>query len=44
MDTLVGHFILFEDGLIREFNIFYHDPVQVLEATQPSSTGSVFGR
>jgi len=35
LDTLVGHFLLFEDGLIREFNVFYQDPVQVLEATQP---------
>jgi ketosteroid isomerase-like protein len=35
LDTLVGHFLSFEDGLIREFNVFYQDPVQVLEATQP---------
>lgn len=35
LDTLVGHFLLFKDGLIREFNVFYQDPVQVLEATQP---------
>ncbi|GAA1018889.1 hypothetical protein Aple_025520 [Acrocarpospora pleiomorpha] len=35
LDTLVGHFLIFEDGLIREFNVFYHDPVQVREATQP---------
>lgn len=35
LDTLVGHFLRFEDGLIREFNVFYQDPVQVLEATQP---------
>jgi hypothetical protein len=34
-DTLVGHFLIFEDGLIREFNVYYHDPVQVLEATRP---------
>jgi ketosteroid isomerase-like protein len=35
LDTLVGHFLIFEDGLIREFNVFYHDPVQVAEVTQP---------
>jgi ketosteroid isomerase-like protein len=34
LDTLCGHFLIFEDGLIREFNVFYKDPVQVLEATQ----------
>jgi ketosteroid isomerase-like protein len=35
MDTLCGHFIIFEDGLIRDFNVFYHDPVHVFEVTQP---------
>lgn len=35
LDTLVGHFLIFEDGLIREFNVLYQDPVQVREATQP---------
>lgn len=34
LDTRVGHFLIFEDGLIREFNVYYLDPVQVLEATQ----------
>jgi len=35
LDTLVGHFLLFEGDLIREFNVFYLDPVQVWEVTQP---------
>jgi hypothetical protein len=35
LDTLVGHFLIFDDGLIRDFNVFYQDPVQVLQATQP---------
>jgi len=35
LDTLVGHFLIFEDGLIRELNVFYQDPVQVWEVTQP---------
>lgn len=34
VDTLVGHFIAFEDGLIREINVYYHDPVQVRDATR----------
>lgn len=35
LDTLVGHFLIFEDGLIRDFNVFYLDPVQVKEVTLP---------
>lgn len=35
VDTSVGHFITFEDGLIREISVYYHDPVQVLAATRP---------
>ena len=35
LDTLCGHFLIFEDGLIREFNVFYQDPVHVLQVTQP---------
>ncbi len=34
LDTLVCHFLIFEDSLIREFNVYYLDPVGVLEATQ----------
>lgn len=34
LDTTCGHFLTFEDGLIREFNVYYRDPVQVLEVTQ----------
>lgn len=33
LDTLVGHFLLFEEGLIREFNVYYMDPVHVREVT-----------
>ena len=44
LDTQVGHFFIFEDGLIREFNIFYLDPVQVREVTLPQGCLSqVFG-
>jgi ketosteroid isomerase-like protein len=35
LDTLVGHFLIFEDGLIRNFNVLYQDPVGVLQVTQP---------
>lgn len=35
LDTMVGHFVTFEDSLIREINVYYLDPVQVLAATQP---------
>lgn len=35
LDTLVGHFLIFEEGLIRDFNVLYQDPVHVLEVTQP---------
>jgi uncharacterized protein len=34
LDTFVGHFITFADGLIRELTVYYLDPVQVLETTQ----------
>jgi ketosteroid isomerase-like protein len=34
LDTMCGHFLIFEDGLIREFNVFYQDPVQVYDVTQ----------
>lgn len=35
LDTRVGHFILFEDDLIREIDVYYQDPVQVFASTQP---------
>ncbi len=35
LDTRVAHFITIEDGLIREFNVFYLDPVQAREVTLP---------
>lgn len=35
LDTRVGHFLIFEDGLIRDFTVYYHDPVHVLETTKP---------
>ena len=35
LDTMVGHFLTFEDGLIREFNVYYRDPVHVAEVTRP---------
>jgi ketosteroid isomerase-like protein len=35
LDTMVGHFLTFEDGLIREFNVYYRDPVHVFEVTRP---------
>lgn len=35
LDTMVGHFLTFEAGLIREFNVYYRDPVHVFEVTQP---------
>lgn len=34
LDTVVGHFLRFEEGLIREFNVYYLDPVQVRAVTQ----------
>ena len=34
LDTKVGHFIVFESGLIREITVYYHDPIQVLRSTQ----------
>ena len=33
LDTQVAHFFIFEGGLIREFNIFYLDPVQAKQVT-----------
>lgn len=33
LDTQVGHFFIIEDGLIRELNVFYLDPVQVKHVT-----------
>ena len=35
LDTQVGHFYVFEDGLIREINVFYLDPVGVKQVTEP---------
>ena len=34
LDTRVGHFLTFEDGLIRDFTVYYHDPLQVMAATR----------
>ena len=33
VDTLVSHFLTFEDGLIRDFTVLYLDPVGVRDAT-----------
>jgi ketosteroid isomerase-like protein len=33
LDTRVGHFMTFEDGLIREINVYYLDPVEVHAVT-----------
>ncbi|WP_433496963.1 nuclear transport factor 2 family protein [Sphaerimonospora sp. CA-214678] len=33
LDTTVAHFLIIEDGLIREFNVFYDDPVGLTEIT-----------
>lgn len=35
LDTQVGHFFIFDGGLIREFTVFYLDPVQVRDVTIP---------
>ncbi len=35
LDTWVAHFFTIEDGLIRELNVFYLDPVQTKEVTLP---------
>jgi ketosteroid isomerase-like protein len=35
LDTRVGHFMTFEDGLIREINVYYLDPVEVHAVTVP---------
>lgn len=31
--TTVAHFLIIEEGLIREFNVFYDDPVAIREVT-----------
>ena len=33
LDTTVSHFLIVEDGLIREFNVFYDDPAGIMEVT-----------
>lgn len=33
LDTRVGHFMMFRDGLISEINVFYLDPVEVMRVT-----------
>lgn len=33
LDARVGHFFIFDDGLIREINVFYLDPVEVMRVT-----------
>jgi hypothetical protein len=35
VDTRIGQFITFEDGLIRKLDVFYLDPDQVRIATTP---------
>lgn len=35
LDTKVAHFLIFEDDVIREFNVFYADPVAVKAVTLP---------
>lgn len=35
LDTQVGHFFIFEDGLIRQITVFYLDPVEVRNVTLP---------
>jgi ketosteroid isomerase-like protein len=35
LDTRVAHVMTFEDGLIREINVFYRDPVGVMDVTLP---------
>ncbi|MTD54935.1 nuclear transport factor 2 family protein [Amycolatopsis pithecellobii] len=35
VDTRIGQFLTFDHGLIRDFTVFYLDPVQVGEATLP---------
>lgn len=37
LDTRVGHFMMFRDGLISEINVFYLDPVGVMAVTQPDA-------
>ncbi|WP_236790835.1 nuclear transport factor 2 family protein [Amycolatopsis sp. GM8] len=34
VDSRVGHLILFDDGLIRDWTVFYLDPVAVTKATR----------
>ncbi len=36
LDMPVAHFLIIEDGLIREFNVFYDDPVGLREVTTPA--------
>jgi ketosteroid isomerase-like protein len=35
LDARVGQFILFTDGLIHDFTVFYLDPVAVSDVTRP---------
>jgi ketosteroid isomerase-like protein len=35
LDTRVGHFFTFEDGLIRDIDVFYADPELVKQVTLP---------
>lgn len=35
LDTRVGHFFIFDNGLIREITVFYLDPVAVMQVTVP---------
>jgi len=35
LDTRVGHFFTFEDGLIRDIDVFYADPEHVRQVTLP---------
>ncbi|MEV6013114.1 nuclear transport factor 2 family protein [Streptomyces sp. NPDC051976] len=35
VDVPIGQLILFDDGLIRDFTVFYLDPVTVTDATRP---------
>jgi len=37
LDTRVGHFYLFENGLIREITVFYLDPVGLAQVTEPAA-------
>lgn len=35
LDTLVGHFLIFDERLIRWFNVYYQDPIHVRDVTLP---------